>query len=359
MSTEFFFKSIQFENYRGLSNLDIPTLKRINIIGGRNGSGKTTLLEGIGLILGRRNPGILNMPFAARHMKLSFPNGFDYIFSKCDSSKRIKISGETCSGRLIANISSKEVQDVQVSSVLNPGISVDMSSGSNISQYGIELDISIGGKIIDKAFFRQTSSNQAEFRYQRLSPLSTPPVVIITSLLMCDPMEDAKSYSVLLKEKKIPQLLKTLQFINPAVKSLQLLQEQEAPVLYAIFEDDSMMQTSLLGGGFRMLLSIALLLMTIKDGVFLFDEIDNSIHHSQLPKFWALIARLANEQNGQIFAVTHSRECIGAALEGIATTEHIADLNYIRLDRYGEEIHSEIYTGDELNDALTSGWEVR
>ena len=124
-------------------------------------------------------------------------------------------------------------------------------------------------------------------------------------------------------------------------------------------KNGNLLQTSMLGGGFQSFLSIVLLLMTTKDGVILFDEVDAAIHFSKLSLFWTTLQKLAEQQNCQIFAVTHSKECIEYALKGFSEMNNLADLQYLRFDNDDNGTDCISYTGEELADAVASDWEIR
>jgi len=53
------------------------------------------------------------------------------------------------------------------------------------------------------------------------------------------------------------------------------------------------------------------------NGVVLIDEIENGLHHSILPKVWKVVDTAAKQFNAQIFATTHSFECVEAAHEAL------------------------------------------
>ena len=63
----------------------------------------------------------------------------------------------------------------------------------------------------------------------------------------------------------------------------------------------------------RIVMSTAL----VQDGVVLVDEIENGLHHSVLPGVWKVIAKAAEQFNVQMFATTHSFECVEAAHEAL------------------------------------------
>jgi hypothetical protein len=45
-------RALQIENFRGLRKVDLPELRRVNLIVGANDTGKTSVLEALTLLLG-------------------------------------------------------------------------------------------------------------------------------------------------------------------------------------------------------------------------------------------------------------------------------------------------------------------
>lgn len=99
--------------------------------------------------------------------------------------------------------------------------------------------------------------------------------------------------------------------------------------------------------------------MNARDGVLFLDEIDTAIHYTKVAKIWAIIARMANEENCQIFATTHSRECIDSAALGIDTAGRKDDFQYLRLERGPTGHYGVSYDMDEIQNAEISNIEIR
>ena len=99
----------------------------------------------------------------------------------------------------------------------------------------------------------------------------------------------------------------------------------------------------------RLVLSIA----KSPKGVVLVDEIENGIHHSAMEKVWAAVSRAANEYDTQVFATTHSLECVHAA--------HQAIPEGLRLHRLQPDTGrtSVAYGTDEIEAAVRHNVEVR
>jgi hypothetical protein len=91
----------------------------------------------------------------------------------------------------------------------------------------------------------------------------------------------------------------------------------------------------------------------------LIDEIENGFHYSFYPKLWEIIGKLARETYCQVFATTHSYECIGGAsilTEGKPTQDLFG---FIRLDHKDGAIVPKIFDNDSFEYALSHNWEVR
>jgi AAA15 family ATPase/GTPase len=67
-----------------------------------------------------------------------------------------------------------------------------------------------------------------------------------------------------------------------------------------------------MGDGMVRVLQLLLLLVPAKGGLYLVDEFENGLHYSVQEKVWEMIFELARISNIQVFATTHSWDCIEA-----------------------------------------------
>ena len=113
-----------------------------------------------------------------------------------------------------------------------------------------------------------------------------------------------------------------------------------------------------MGEGFWRLLSLALCLVRAKDGILLIDEIDTGLHYSVMEKMWKLVTETAKRLNIQVFATTHSRDCVeslAAVCHEDVTTN--SEVTIQRIER-GKK-RSVAYTEREIVIAAEHGMEVR
>ena len=135
--------------------------------------------------------------------------------------------------------------------------------------------------------------------------------------------------------------------------------QPSTPLIYAEIEGLSeMIPVTQLGQGFNRLLDIYSELVVADARVLLIDEIENGLHYSVLPLVWKGLFLAAQEFDVQIFATTHSWECIQAADQTAREREHY-ELELIRLDRVKEDIKATIIDQDALATAKELGWEMR
>jgi hypothetical protein len=113
-----------------------------------------------------------------------------------------------------------------------------------------------------------------------------------------------------------------------------------------------------LGDGIWRLLVMAIAIAQCKDGILLIDEIDTGLHYSVMADMWKLIYGAARELNVQVFATTHSNDCIQSLAE-VCCSEEEAGGN-VTLQRIERGIKKSVaYTSKEIEAAAARGIEVR
>jgi AAA15 family ATPase/GTPase len=106
------------------------------------------------------------------------------------------------------------------------------------------------------------------------------------------------------------------------------------------------------------LLNLVLYIANSSDGIILIDEIENGLHYSVMEGVWRAIGKAARDFDVQIFATTHSLECIRAAHRAFSEGDQY-DFRLHRLERVGGKIEAVTYDQKALDISLEQGWEVR
>ncbi|MDX9744192.1 MAG: AAA family ATPase [Arcobacteraceae bacterium] len=126
-----------------------------------------------------------------------------------------------------------------------------------------------------------------------------------------------------------------------------------------LLKDGKFIELSEFGDGLKQFIAIFLSMYLNPDKVVFLDEIENGIHYTLLDDLWKIILTISKEQNVQVFATTHSKECIESYTR-IAKKLEDKDIKYIKLSRQKD---SSIYSGvrdyDMLQYSIDDEHEVR
>jgi predicted ATPase len=113
-----------------------------------------------------------------------------------------------------------------------------------------------------------------------------------------------------------------------------------------------------MGDGLSRVLQMILALVSAKDGILLVDEFENGLHWTVQPKLWQLVFRLAKRLNVQVFATTHSQDCVKAFSSVWQDDEEAATFH--RLDRDSRNgVKVTTYDRSTLSDSVETDVEVR
>ena len=103
---------------------------------------------------------------------------------------------------------------------------------------------------------------------------------------------------------------------------------------------------------------IALALVNAKEGMLLIDEIDSGLHYSVQPDLWRMIFQVAARLNVQVFATTHSWDCVEAFQQAAMEDQQEEGL-LIRLHEQDGEMISTLFDERKLGIATRDDIEVR
>lgn len=113
------------------------------------------------------------------------------------------------------------------------------------------------------------------------------------------------------------------------------------------------------GDGLKHYISIICSLYACENWYLFIDEIDNGIHYTQLDKLWEIILVTSKKFNVQVFATTHSKECIESYVRVSQKLED-KDISFIELGRNKEnELKAIVMDEERLSRYIKEGNEVR
>lgn len=326
-------KSLKVENFKRFKELTVPKMKRVNLIAGKNNTGKTGILEALLLLLSTDSGFFNTLPNAFRNcsnignMK---ENYWKWLFHDRNMNQPVIISSET--------------DDY-------PNYSVALNLGGPPQGYVVKVNL-------EGMTFSVLPQSSKKANVHSPNPPTNLGCVAL-SVHATDPQKDATEYDrVVLKAGGEERLEKLLGKLEPRLKSIRSIKPHGASLIYVDIGLREKIPAIHLGQGFLRLLSIYSELIASGKQVLLIDEVENGLHHSVLTEIWRGLLHAAEQENVQIFATTHSYECIRAAHEAFAETLNY-DFALHRLEEVKDKIVVTTYDKETLETSLLSNFETR
>jgi len=354
----------EVKNFRCFGHLRIEGLERVNLIAGLNNAGKTSLLEALFVHGGAYNPDLALKIDAFRGMdrfKVELgslrESPWDSAFHQFNTAESAVLRGKYVD----AGTRSLTLRVLRKPSELSAAAAflASVQAGNGGSKP------IVGAQILELQY---TAARQSGKHYMivdsggvRTQPLPSPPpypTYYVGGRMPTGPKEDAVLFGDLQVRNAADLIATTLQLVDPRVKRLAVAVVADEPVIHGDIGLDRMLPLPLMGGGMVRLTSIILRIAVSKNGVVLLDEFENGLHHSLLPRVWRAVREAAQTFNVQVFATTHSHECIAAAHKSFSE-KFPYDLRLYRLERKNRESAVVSYDQETLQTALETGLEIR
>lgn len=316
-------KSLHIKGYRGIDGLKIEGMQRFNLLIGLNNSGKSSLIEAILIhcspvnfltlldIISNRHGGFRsNSPYLLEKLK--------WLVTDPDERQELEMSME---GQIENNQRWTNFHLKLGGASLFP--SLQAHPGQFPQDQSTEEGLLLG---LAKLGFRSTLQKQpvtTTMNFTAKGPVNFPPTPIrndVAAVLVTwqsfPPNETAK-YTASVKSGHHKICLEMIRNIEPQIIDISLLTTADGtPELYVEHQQLGWTPLTNLGRGISRMYEVAISLAQCKKGILLIDELENAIHISALELFVNWLTKIArmNEFDIQIFATTHSLECIDAVL---------------------------------------------
>lgn len=160
------------------------------------------------------------------------------------------------------------------------------------------------------------------------------------------------------------EVTKALKLIAPSVSAVTFVNRstregnpERIPVVRVESRDFPIPMKSL-GEGVNRMFGLALALVSSQNGLLMVDEIETGLHYSVQADMWRLVFKTARELNVQVFATTHSSDCI-RAFEEAAREDTEAEGMLIRLENKNGKVRAVAFDEEDLEIVVNEGIEVR
>ena len=174
---------------------------------------------------------------------------------------------------------------------------------------GVEFNFSIKQKNTRKEKFKSKfllkGSNSVEIKLDRHYKEELRGIYLNPTLSNYNDL--SSRIEKLLVAKKKNKLINILRQIEPNIISIEL---GTGGIVYVDTGLDRLLPINIMGDGIRRMLYIIASISDAANGMVFIDEIENGFYYSIQEDLWHLIFEAAYEYNVQVFATTHSEECV-------------------------------------------------
>ena len=300
--------SLKIKNFRILEDVTIEKLGHVNLIVGKNNSGKSTVLEALALLASGFNPEV--MLFISNNR-----NVYRHLNTKDTESKVFSIE----------NIISKSNEDPflnwtyignqshyltfgYVKNGENNNLDIDREKGYSFTYFFDDRDfMNFEVKAMsNRALFMDMSENSHHMKKKAFNF-----GYITTNNIDLNLFASSWDKIALTDDENL--VLEMLKLIDSDITNLAFLSlvDSETRIPFVRLKNiERRIPLHQMGDGIFRLLQIILEIPKSKNSILLIDEFENGLHYSVQPKVWELIFELAHRFNIQVFATTHSWDCI-------------------------------------------------
>lgn len=342
--------NLTIKGFRAFRELRVDPLTRVNLFVGPNNAGKTTVLEAVELLtLGTIEAlkGILERRGEQLIKEKALEPDPAHLFH--GHSKEIGKSFSIASDKLSiqCTVEGRWLRDATTDL---PVVGLLLTAGE---AQAFQMLSPSGGLVIQPL--------RLDVTQRRANGSSSAPDAV--SFLGIDPV-DAYELGHLWdrlvltpEEESVPSALR---IIEPRVERFAFLGEN-FPSMRTVFiklAGEERVPLGSMGDGVKRLLSLILHLFSAKGGYLLVDEIDTGLHFSVMDDVWKLVIEMAKRLDIQVFATTHSLDCLNALAW---VQERYPELAAeVTLHRVQPDLKATVvYTMDEVLLAAHSQTEVR
>ena len=326
-------KSLEIRGYRGFSSYRMSDLARVNLVVGKNNCGKTSILEAIEVLVTGGDPLVISrldrrrqevgsqfrprIPVSAT-MDLShvfhghsFDVGSSFHLRSSDGARSVTVE-------VLAIEEADEefhLQNSEQEEDSAPAFAFVLKIDSSALKEPITLPMLEDGAVV-------FNRHRAALR-DRFSGLPTRFLTVDSF----DPAKMGESWNTALANSLEGEIVDDMKILVPSLNSIHFLTGSPfgRGILLDFANGARRMPISTFGDGLRRLLALRLSFVGTANGFLLADEIDTGLHWTVMEEMWRFVVEVARKNNVQVFATTHSYDCIRGLASLIRSRADLAD----------------------------------
>lgn len=365
------FRTLLIEGYRGFRVFQMEQLGRVNLLVGTNNSGKTSILEALHLLASEGNPSVIWRILARRGERLDREDtrgGAELDLSHLFYGHEFR-PGSSFGFLSTSNYGPRRSLAYHVSEVTR-GQSPDLFSPRDeaIGSRMVLTAVSDGAEpysnyLLSRRGGITLDALDSSRRARRESIELMPARFVSTESLSVSELAAMWNQIVLTDAEN--RVLSALRFLEPKIERIAPLTNMRATsatgsrggFLVKMADQATPIPIGSLGDGTWRMLALAISLAEAAGGVLLVDEIDTGLHYTVMSGMWKIIFEAAKTLDIQVFATTHSYDCVQSLAE---LSYHSGDDGEITIQRIEpENSRAVLYSGKQIRIAATRDVEVR
>ncbi len=359
--------TLEIKNYRNIKELKLNALGNVNLITGKNNTGKSSLLEAIVLfaknaeieslkdILVQRGEDIKELENKNTELKK-----YITVISSLFFNRDTKVN----SGNIIEieeNYNNKQNNKKVSIQFVYVGIDKNANLGLNknielrvdeVDNYTLTNGIKINNKVLWIKDVFAEDYNVVENTFDNINFVNAQNYNIKNNSILWE--------NILLSDK-VKYVPETLKIIEPKLENIAFKGNAagKRTAFIRLANSKEVLPIESMGDGINRILSIILAMVNSADGVLLIDEFENGLHYTVQEQLWKVIFDLSKKLNIQVFATTHSQDCIHSFAKVLANEEDKTIGQLFRLDNLEGNIRAVEFDAEDLSVIVEQDIEIR
>ena len=355
-------KTLALRGFRGFESYELTDLATVNLIVGKNNCGKTTVLEAVYLLASDGDPDAF-YDIAERRDELNHripsasvpgPLRYEVVLSplfygyECRPGAQFVLSSENCSRKLSAQmLSLEDVEGSKLRDAADPVFCLRLASCKTKEDPVFLVDRN--GAVLHELWHQSI---------RRVAPRSPSVRFLGLESVAFNVLEDA--WAEIVADGRDDEVARDMRLLVPEIDTIHFQPggslRRDGAILVGRSGGGRRMPLSSYGDGLRRLLALRLSLVGTR--FLLIDEIDAGFHWTAMEDVWRLIVEVARNLDVQIFATTHSYDCIRGL--GSLVTSHPDLAGDVSIQKVHPSLeHAVSFAGDQIAIAVEQQIELR
>ncbi len=324
-------RTLAMRNFRSFEEYELRDLTSVNLLVGPNNCGKTSILEAVHLLALGGDPRVLlestrrrgesGIEINGASRRVRHPLHHHFHGHAFDLGTRMSVSSSD-------GLGSVHMEIVEA----DPDVLRDWETSTDTPPF---LALQIQGRAYDDAVripLDEDGYPVLPWNHPRWRPRKQvhPTKFVATESLR--PHEMASAWNGVEVQRREEEVVETMRILEEDLDSIRFLPGDgigprggTPGIVFGVRSEDKRFPIGSYGDGMRRLLALSLSLMSAEGGFLLVDEIDTGLHWSVMERMWRLVVETAIESSIQVFATTHSLDCILGLASVLETQSDLRD----------------------------------